>query len=325
MEEYQSEDFIEKYVEKVKKDFLIEIRLNDLRTKINRILQKENLYFDDETYLVLQSETKETETRICNFFVLPTHSLYFDDGEKIHEAGIAVELYSQLSDEKYKRILVNLSDEAIEKGNWLTAAFIDRDFFVYKPDLYRHLRIAIKLSSRIIKKEAKKVFYNEEWLEDDDAVEHISEYKRSQEMLSLKRSNNQNEKETHGNEDIDAVQFLAAQKQYISEITLLSFPEKPSDETNEWGWEDNDYYYLVYSKTWSWIRAHFNRNGFKLILDEKDLDHYLIEAGVFESNEVRAKSKLKRADRKTPPLSKRVFMINKARFNEFLSEKRSGI
>lgn len=316
MEKFQSEDFIEKYVEKVKNS-VFEYRLDDIRTKINRILRKENLYFDDEAYLILQSENKENETRICNFFILPTHSLYIDDGEKINEAGIAVELYSQFNDEKYKRIVVNLSDEVIEKGNWLTTAFIDRDFFVYKPDLYRYLRIAIKLSSRILKKEAKKVFYDDEWLEDDEAVEHILNYQYDRRILSIRKIGN----ESSHREDSDAMLFLKAQSQYISEIKLLSFPEKSSDEYNDWGWEDNDYYYLIYSKTWSWIRAYFNRNGIKLKTADKELDHYLIEAGVFESNEIRAKTNLKRADRRTTPLKERVFMINKVRFNEFKSQK----
>lgn len=320
MEIYQSEDFIEKYSEKVKGP-LFDSELNKMRTKINKILQKESLYFDNEGYLVLQLENKEIETRVCNFFVLPTHALYFDDGEKIHEAGIAVELYSPLNDKKYKRILVNLSDEVIEKGNWLTTAFIDRDFFVYKPDLYRYLRTVIKLSSRILKAEAKKIFYEDEWLEDDEAVEHISEYKHYRTWHSIMKISNGNENEAGHKEDTDAVQFLLAQSQYISEIKMLSFPEETSDETNDWGWEDSEYYYLVYSKTWSWIRAYFNHKEVKLVSDTKKLDHYLIEAGVFESNEVRPKSNLKRADRKTPPLKQRVFMINKVRFNEFLSQK----
>ncbi len=320
MEVYQSEDFIEKYVGKVKNIFF-ELKLDDIRKKINRILQKENLYFDDEAYLVLQSENKENETRICNFFVLPTHSLYIDDGEKINEAGIAVELYSQFNDEKYKRILVNLSDEVIEKGNWLTTAYIDRDFLVYKPDLYRYMRIAIKLSSRILKKEAKKVFYNDEWLEDDEAIEHISNYWYDRNMLSLRKLGNESEFESSHKEVTDAVHFLEAQNKYISEIELLPFPEKLPDESKDQGWEDNDFYYLIYSKAWSWIRAYFNRKGIKLKTNEKELDHYLVEAGVFESNEIRPKTNLKRADRKTTQLKERVFMINKIRFNEFLSRK----
>jgi hypothetical protein len=325
MEIYQSEDFIEKFSEKVKdilfKDALFDSELTKMKTKINKILQKENLYFDNEGYLVLQPENKESEIRICNFFILPTHSLHFDDGEKIHAAGIAVELYSPLNGKEYKRILVNLSDEVIEKGSWLNTTFIDRDFFVYKSDLYRYLRIAIKLSSRVIKDKAKKVFYNDEWLEDDEAVQHISEYKNYLTSQSIQKISNVYENEVNQKIDAEAMEFLIAQSQYISMINMLSFPEENSEVTNEWGWEDNEYFYLVYSNTWRWIRAYFNRKGIKLISDEKDLDHYLIEAGVFESNEVRPKNKLKRADRNTRPLKQRVFMINKVRFNELLSQR----
>ncbi|MGR6544852.1 hypothetical protein [Paenibacillus tundrae] len=317
MEIYQSEDFVEKYSEKVKEP-LFNFSLSRLRTKINRILQKENLYFDSEGYLSLRFEDKEIETRICNFFVLPTHSLYFDDGEKIHEAGIAVELYSKLNDKKYKRILVNLSDEVIEKGNWLTTAFIDRDFLIYKPDLYRYLRIAIKLSSRILKDEAKKVFYDDEWLEDDEAVEYISEYRHYQKLQRIR--NISNDVDVKQEQDVDAVNFLTAQLQYISEITMLPFSEDVPNETKEWGWEDEQNYYLIYSRTWSWIRAYFNQKGIKLKTEEKQLDNYLIEAGVFESNEKRPKTNLKRADRKTPPLKQRIFMINKIRLNEFINK-----
>ncbi|MFC5532229.1 hypothetical protein [Cohnella yongneupensis] len=317
MEKYQSEEFIEKFSEKVK-DSVFDYGLDDIRTKINRILQKENLYFDGEGYLLLQSESKENETRICNFFVLPTHSLYYDDGEKIHEAGISVELYSRFNEDKYKRILVNLSDEAIEKGNWMSIEFIDRDFLIYKSDLYRYLRIAIKLSSRIIKEKAKKIFYNDEWLEDGEAVEHIAESRRERKVISIMKIVNGNEQENNQKEATDAVMFLRAQSQYISEIKMLVFPLEPSDEEGEWGWEDNDYYYLVYSKTWSWIRAYFTRKGFKLRITEKDLDHFLVESGIFESNEIRSKTNLKRADFRTSQLSNRVFKINKLRFNEFL-------
>ncbi|GMK40546.1 hypothetical protein PCCS19_36020 [Paenibacillus sp. CCS19] len=321
MEKYLSEDFIEKFSERVKGS-VFDHEMNRIRTKINRVLQKENLYFDEECYLVLQSENKETENKICNFFVLPTHTLYYDDDEKLHEAGIALELYSQIEEDKYKRILLNLNDEAIEKGNWLNnISFFDRDYLVYKSDLYRYLRIAIKLSTRILKENQKKVFYDDAWLEDDDALEHISAFKYDQRMLQLRKYNNELENDTNRKEDIDAINFLTAQSKYISEITMLAFPEDPSVENSEWGWEDNEYYYLVYSKTWSWIRAFFNHNEIKLKLNEKELDDYLIEAGVFESNEIRPKTKIKRADRKTPPLKQRVFMINKLRLHEFLSHK----
>lgn len=317
MEIYQSEDFIEKFSENVKGS-LFDVRLSKLKTKINRTLQKENLYFDNEGYLILQNESKESETKICNFFVLPTHSLYFDDGEKIHEAGIAVELYSSLNDDKYKRILVNLSDQAIEKGNWLTTEYIDRDFFIYRSELYRYLRIALKLSSRILKVDAKKVFYDDMWLEDDEANEYIFDTRLERDLRSIRKSGNGIEF-THKEE---AVQFLVAQRQYITEIKLLPFPEKPSDKKDEYGWEDNDHFYLIYKNAWSWIRAYFNRNGVKLnATSEKELDHYLIEAGVFESNEKRSKTNLKRADQRISTLTERVFKINKVRFNEFLFQK----
>ncbi|MNM86639.1 hypothetical protein D3C81_987980 [compost metagenome] len=245
--------------------------------------------------------------------------MYFDDGEKIHVAGMAVELYSQLSDEKYKRIHINLSDEAIEKGNWLNNDFIDRDFFVYKSDLYRYLRIAIKLSSRILKKEAKKVYYDGEWLEDEDAVDHIIDSQHEREIHSIRNSGIENESDFIEKELKDAIQFLEAQRLYINHIKLFPFPEKPSDEMNGYGWEDESYYYLIYKDTWSWIRAYFNRNRIKLQTKAKELDHYLIEAAVFESNEER--NNLQRADQNIRGLDKRVFMINKARFNEFLSRE----
>lgn len=313
MEIYQSEDFIEKFSETVKGPLFNDKR-DRLRTKINRILKKENLFFDSEGYLVLQFENKESKTRICNFFVLPTDSLSFYDGEKIHEAGIAVELYSKLAHKKYKRLFVNLSDEIIEKGNWLTTTFIDRDFFIYKPDLYKHLRTAIKLSSRILKDEARKVFFDNYWIEDAKEVEYIyRQYFR-------KIESNGNGIDAKYEQDVDAVKFLKAQLQYISEITMLSFPEDAPSETKEWGWEDEQYYYLIYSKTWSWIRAYFNRKGINMKMKEKQLDNYLIEAGIFESNEERPKTNLKRADRKTAQLKQRIFMINKLRMSEFIDK-----
>ncbi|OMG51015.1 hypothetical protein BK140_03820 [Paenibacillus macerans] len=129
------------------------------------------------------------------------------------------------------------------------------------------------------------------------------------------------EQEPNVQKDFDAQEFLKAQKLYISEIKLFPLTESPSDETDNFGWEDDSYYYLPYSNTWKWIRAYFIRNGIKLLTAEKDLDHYMVEAGIFESNEKRPKSRLMRADRRTPPLRKRVFMINKARFDEFLAQK----
>lgn len=77
-------------------------------------------------------------------------------------------------------------------------------------------------------------------------------------MRSIMNIGNENES-TH-KEDTDALQFLEAQNKYITVIKLLSFPKESSDEANDCGWEDNDYYYLINTDTWSCTRAYLKRN-----------------------------------------------------------------
>lgn len=317
IEVYQSNKFIDKYIRKAKsKEFHDDMK--STRTKINKILAMENLAIDDEANLVLYSDDFKTETRICNFAVFPTHLLLYDDGNQIHEAGLAVEVYTKFHNGNYKFICANLTDDVIDKGTWLNTTYVDRDCFVYKSELYRYLKIAIKLSYRIIKRKSDiKIFHDQEWLEHDDALKHLSIFDDKQNMLEYRQLNNSSN-QTDSLIRADAIQFLKALQIHISEIEIHPIINGLS-KTSEQGLEDDTHYYLIYTQTWSWVRSYFNRNQISLnTKEEKKLDHYLIDAGVFESNEIRAKTSLKRADRRHPPLKPRVFMINKNRLVDFL-------
>ncbi|GKU79434.1 hypothetical protein [Paenibacillus sp. L3-i20] len=317
MDIYTTSDFIEKYVDKIK-TAKFESLTEDTILKLNRIYHKENLHIDEEGNLVLlKQEEKENVIKVCNFFAVPIYRLMYDDGSEIHESGLGLVIYSKFSDEKYKRNFVNLSDEAIEKGNWLSIEYLDRDLFLYTKDLYKYLRIAIKLSTRILKKREVKIYYDSYWLEDEDAIDHIDE----RHIFDLLHSRDRDNQDKYGLEK-DPVEIAKLLKEYTLQYKLIPFYTEPIDKEQNWGWEDNDYFYLPYASTWKWIRGILENRQYILKMKDKQIDEYLIEYEIFESNEER-KTGVKRADRNSTVYAgkkERVLMIKKESMNDFLTK-----
>lgn len=144
--------FIDKYIEKINlKDFPNEIR--DNRRHLNRVLKRENLGVDSSGNTVLYNptvqeninyETDESEeiieTKLSNFFIVPTHRLYIKNGDNIQEDGIGVKVYTQISKKKYKCIHLNLNNEMIEKGFWINSSYLDHDLYLYNKSFQQYLK-----------------------------------------------------------------------------------------------------------------------------------------------------------------------------------------
>ncbi|HFJ9378291.1 TPA: hypothetical protein ACGW65_002658 [Bacillus paranthracis] len=343
--------FIDKYIEKINlKDFPNEIR--DNRRHLNRVLKRENLGIDSSGNIVLYNptvqeninyETDESEeiieTKLSNFFVVPTHRLYIKNGDNIQEDGIGIKVYTQISKKKYKCIHLNLNNEMIEKGFWINSSYLDHDLYLYNKSFQQYLKMAIKLSTRILSKSEFKVFDGEWWLENRFADVIISDFEdyaesRYTRILDHPSKTNGALKPYHGDLDSeeslketnkiikkDTFYFLSALLELVKELDLLQIFTIPENSEENVGWEDDQKYYLPYKKTWEWIDNWLQASKYPISVKQKELDIFLHEEKIIEI-EVEKSSGRKRADCNVtlyPKHKERVFKISKARITEYIN------
>ncbi|MDA1689590.1 MULTISPECIES: hypothetical protein [Bacillus cereus group] len=349
-----SQYFIDKYVEKINlKDFPNEIR--DNRRLLNRVLKRENLGIDSSGNTVLYNptvqgninyETNDTdepeeiiETKLSNFFVVPTHRLYIKNGDTIQEDGIGVKIYTQISKKKYKCIYLNLNNEMIEKGFWINSSYLDHDLYLYNKSFQQYLKMATKLSTRILSKSDFKIFDGEWWLENRFADVKISDFEgysdsRHTRALAHPSITNRSLKPFHDDLDSeeplketdrvikkDIFHFLKALLELISEQDLLQFGTIPENSEENAGWEDEQKYYLPYKKTWEWIANWLQASKYPISVKQKELDIFLYEEKIIEIEVEKGRGR-KRADCNVtlyPKHKERVFKISKARITEYIN------
>ncbi|WP_353706416.1 hypothetical protein QEP67_21415 [Bacillus cereus group sp. MS39] len=343
--------FIDKYIEKINlKDFPNEIR--DNRRHLNRVLKRENLGVDSSGNTVLYNptvqeninyETDESEeiieTKLSNFFIVPTHRLYIKNGDNIQEDGIGVKVYTQISKKKYKCIHLNLNNEMIEKGFWINSSYLDHDLYLYNKSFQHYLKMAIKLSTRILSKSEFKIFDGEWWLENrfaDVTISDFEDYAESRYTRILDHPSKTNGALKPYHDDLDSEEslketdkvikkdtfyFLRALLELVKELDLLQIFTIPENSEENVGWEDDQKYYLPYKKTWEWIDNWLQASKYPISVKQKELDIFLHEEKIIEI-EVEKSSGRKRADCNVtlyPKHKERVFKISKARITEYIN------
>lgn len=350
--------FVDKYIEIMKIHPNILAELDDDYVRLNRILHRENLRIDIEGNTLFinpvttkkkkenTNETKEDEgideksdTKISNFCVIPTHRLYVKNENGIHEDGIGVKIFSRVGKKKYKCIYLNLTNEMIEKGSWISPVYLDHDLFLYNKSFYNQLRIAIKLSTRMLSREEFKVFDGEWWFENPFSDFQISDYEGYPKSNTIKwlpdppkkingefehfNSYSTNERWKEGLSEIikqDIFNFLQAVKELVRKELVLEKGVIPDPDNENIGWKDNDKYYLIYGKTWEWVENYLNKSDYHISIHKKEFDIKLYEEDIIEIKEEKRAGR-KRADCNTVVYSKhreRVFKISISRLNEFI-------
>ncbi|MDR4998972.1 hypothetical protein [Brevibacillus parabrevis] len=349
---YNIHFFIDKYIDLIRIEEFHDSfskEIHDYRLQLNRLLQRETLGIDwlGNTVLLNNVDDEETEygkdnkmdIKLCNFFIVPTHRLYIKENQTIREEGLGIKVYTKLSKKKYKCIYLNLNQEMIEKGYWVTASFLDHDLFLYDKSYYRYLKMAIKLSTRILLDSDFKIFDGEWWFENrfsDVTINDFEGYHQRRPVLqlvhpvttngviksfyNLSNSENLNISDINTLKKQDAIIFLKEILALIEEQPLTKLGEIPENEVDNLGWQDDDKYYLPYKETWDLVETRLRHREKYSLLARKELDLFLFDEKIIEIEE--EKSGRKRADKLVtvyPKTKIRVFVIKKTKMNEYLN------
>ncbi|USK86146.1 hypothetical protein [Peribacillus asahii] len=348
--------FIDKYVEiiNIKNEPDIRKKFRDDCLRLNRILKRENLRIDlNGNTIIINEVTTEArkineaksdeereelpDTKISNFCVIPTHRLYVKNEEGIYENGIGVKVFVRISKNKFKCIYLNLTTDMIEKGHWVTPAYLDHDLYLYNKSLYSQLRIAVKISTRALSSDEFKIFDGEWWLENQYDDVEISDFEGFHDSNSIAmlahpsitngaiksihydRAGGENNERTDSIIKQDILRFLQAINELVKKEVVLDIGVKPDNHENI-GWKDKDKYYLLYRRTWDWIVDLLKETNYQISIPEKELDIQLHKEEIIEIEEEKRTGR-KRADCNTtvyPKKKERVFKISIARLNEFI-------
>lgn len=333
-------DFLDKYIEYISaKQYAAETA--KIRLRINRILQKEKLEITRSGTIVHESIHKSGEssgnpqdevsvTKLTNFCVIPTHRLYVQGNDSRYiEEGVGVRIYTKLSKKKYKLIHLNLSNEMIEKGNWLNANYSAQDLILYKKSFYHHVCIAIKLSTRALASSEYKVFTDGYWYENEDESITIDEYEKMDRLIAegipnqLSLSNNQESEKPTVSGKHELLPFLAELSSLIETWPRFEKGTKPSTNDDSVVWFDREYYYLPYKQTWSTMEERLRDAGFYRTNDKdfrKGIEA-ILSAEQLIKIETETKSNRERADCNASVYKGkklRVFKVYKARLENYL-------
>ncbi|MED0705265.1 hypothetical protein [Aneurinibacillus aneurinilyticus] len=156
MNNLNEESIINKKIKRIKLDWNSESFKNilDTKTKLNKIYSNEKLRIQSGN-LVFKDNRKEH--KICNFFVIPTHKIYYFDGSKKEKIGLRIRLYTNDQNKMTKITELTITNELINNGKWIDKYLAD-DYILYKNEYYVHLKKAIKLSSKLLKKKDKEIY-----------------------------------------------------------------------------------------------------------------------------------------------------------------------
>lgn len=226
----------------------------------------------------------------------------------------------------------------IERGFWVSPVYLDHDLYIYNKSFYNQLRIAIKLSTRILWGDDFKIFDGEWWLENRYSDVEITDFagypkSNSTQWLAHPLSTHREVKQFHfietNTDEIDGkiemikqdlFHFLNAINELVKKELVLEKGNIPDDEYENMGWKDSEKYYLLYGKTWKWVENYLKESNYVTSFPNKDIEIKLYEQEIIEIEEEK-RSGRKRADCNTtvyPKKKERVFKISISRLEEFI-------
>lgn len=359
MNDKVSHFFVDRYIDTIDlKDDVIRKEFFDDLSRLNRVLNRENLRISNggNTLIVNQksSDDKKKKTsenqndegndkildiKISNFCVIPTHKLYVKKENFIYEDGIGVKVITKIGKKKYKCIYINLNNEMIEKGYWISPFYLDHDLYLYDKKFYNHIRIAIKLSTRMLAPDEFKIFDGEWWLENRFADVEISEFngfpktnfiqilahplRTCGEIKPLHINVTNDMIEEKGSKiDQDIIHFLLAINELVNKELILKKGDSPDADIKNIGWKDDEKYYLLYLKAWEWVYDFLNMSDLKFSSTKKEIEFKLYEMGMIDL-EVEKNGRRKRADCNTTVYTgkkERVLRVSIAGLYEFITK-----
>jgi|GEM_PF-4466654 len=287
-------------------------KMNKRIEKLNHLYAREPFHVDEHGNLVITDGTQ----RICNFFVYPTHKLYYDDGNSLEMIGVGIYAFAKIDEETYKKVCLNLKFDMIENGDWVKSELLDTDYDLNKSTLYPILRSALKIATRKIGKRDVKIFNGEVWIEDEEAVDLLGEY---QDYFEAKRIWGDIKQPGRLKEDV--AYFLNAVMIFTKENVVTPYGEKPQVEENHAGWENNEMYFLWGKKLWDWVRKRSASEGYEFVSETNAITVFLMEAEIIRFD--KEKSGRIRVDTWETVYSgfkKKFYALNKSKMLEFLSD-----
>lgn len=303
---YPLDIFLERYVSFTDDLMKMEKKIE----KLNRIYARENFCVNEHGNLMIKNDESQ---RICNFFVWPTHKLYYDHGNFLELEGVAVIVYTKHEDE-YKRVYLNLTNDLIENGNWVRSESLDTEYDLIKSSQYFYVRSALKVATRRIDSDDVKIFDGENWIEDEEASDLMDEY---HDYLKARRIWG-NVKNSIG-KDLSISDYLKAVMVYVKESQLTEHGMQPFDEETNKGWESNESYFLWGKEFWKWIESRFEND--ELSFDKDGFIKYLIEEELIKvETEKTGRQRTEVWETVYPKFKKRFLTFDKAKL-QLLLEK----
>lgn len=307
-------DEINAIFSEVGEDFLIEGN-KIMKVSRKRIMQIQEDEEEDDDRAASNKDRKP----ICNFFVIPIYRLRVFDHEqqRFREAGLNIRAYTRINWHTYKYIELDLMNETLTGSKWINPDYLDYDYYLYRGSLYPYLLRSIWLSTRILKEDDEKVLFDDHvgWVEEffgrrDSGYFHYMKHGQIEMWKSAEEPKKSLDQATYR-----AIVYLKSIRGLIEKSNFLPMDDPSTIQEGTIGWEDDINWAIKFDIVKKHTSEEIKRSGenFKI---NTDLYIYLYKMGVLE---IEGDEEKFRPDKKIGK-SKRAFTLDKARFQEFLSE-----
>lgn len=258
-------------------------------------------------------------TFICNFFVLPIERLRVFDKERqaFVEVGLSIHVYTRINYKTYKCVELDLLNDIMANSKWIDPNFLDYDYYLYKEALYAYLLRAIRLSTRLMDEDDESVFFDDGvgWVDQyfgrtDSGYIH---YMKDWQIYKWKES--EEEKIKLDPMTYRAMVLLKTIRELIDKSQFLKIDDYSKLQENTIGWEDDSKWAIDYKIVRDYSKEEIKKTGnFKI---DKKIYKFLFEKGILA---IEGSEDDFRPDTKFGMKNIRGFVLDKARFQEFIAE-----
>lgn len=231
---------------------------------------------------------------------------------------MAVDIYSKINSITFTRISLNLSNESIERGDWINSNLLDT-YFNLEKRAYPDVKLALKIATRGIRSNENRIFSEERWIFEEEANPELKKYEKG-----LRKSRRRRQRKYDMNEM--TTDYLKLVQSVMDKNWLLNKGITPENGSNHIGWYDEKSYFFIPQKLKDFVMEIDGR----LYENIEDIHAILVEEKILKQSKEK-KTGRAREDMKVTlyhdengiranPL---VWTFNKAKMQELLRESQS--
>lgn len=241
--------------------------------KIGKKLRKLNAIFSEmnedfsvhrDGYKVFDRKDRAKSEELANFFVIPSYRLRAEVDGRIQEIGLELKVYVSENWSSYKCVTKKLTNEMLEKPDWISADALDYEYILKNKKKYKFLLNAIKLSTRAIKEDKVKYYYNSSkgWVEESD--------------YNLYKWINKQTEVQIDNQLLKPALFVQAIKTFLKDSKLHDNKDTKKLGQGYIGWRHNDNVNIEYSVAKEWFEDYFTKKSADLSFNPDSLEELRI-------------------------------------------------